>query len=1042
MLIMILSSFIDNPLILFAVFIGFIFVFVFLTRQQARIPQDTRAGPPSDYFQRTMGPFRSPDLPRLGKWIIIPIAIVGVIGFILFQNWWLNIDVLRYLYNSKASLDWWSIQFFDNHYFYACIGVGLIIALSDPRISITRGIDGKRQLYLHSKFLGIVRLLRNQFTSYATEGSFPLQFNNLTYDDKVSIKYGLAWKFVEFLVGTLVIGPTIAQGLALQYMMISQWLASQQLSWLDLIQRILSILWTRLFTAELPTGTWLIENSPLLEAIAWLNTPINIICILWGIRQGVSLVFGLLRGNVVKAFKAIIIIGLAALTPAVFQIPNQVFDITTPFYIQSMVIGEIILLVLAVFFSIREGLVQRFVNLIYRQKIILTAIVLLASIGLLYGPIVVAVQYAPAIEGNWKNWIWTPQVQPTIEYTNWATGLDDITEGNLAAAINTGENIEILDKVRVFNDAAAALRLRSQIGVNWMDLKNIDVIWLNDTEYWVSALTLVMPSGGDEWRTERLIVTHSERILAIDAHTGEIVPAEDVFNITTPIAIYYGEDGLFASSNQIYYDVPGFTENHLTDYTGPQQYDGDPDYVLSGFNLMWYFSGVFGQERLQLDFARGDYGDIKMLYLRDVNERIDNILLPDMRVDDDPLLVSDGDRLYYALYVYIDREMPSEYLNYANQLNTKNGFPVQDHRFWRAFSIVLIDAYDGSISGHLLNTNEENYVLDFYQNIYQEWNTPVPSWLTPQLRYPEFLYEKQIASYNKFHVKDPDVWQGNTDFFGLTTSAVGSAIEDVRYIVFNLNGERVWAAVRLVEKDQSPGKNLAAMYVALNGKNLGENFLLLGGEGAVIGPQTALDAISNFSPTKSLLSLHPNWAPGNILMYVINGTLYYFVPYYAETATTLAPAMISSVDALTQRVGFYVINNPQDAVEVGEGTARAFADLVGQQVELTAELRKQQVLDTFEDLGYTPIKTGEPAANFDVTTNLRYVSEEDWESTQTAITAYIDTWVAPFNLTNVLYWDTIDDKDNRFLHIGVLLEGLAFPDALGLYALRIQYQTG
>jgi hypothetical protein len=1042
MLIMILSSFIDNPLILFAVFLGFIFIFVVLTRQQARIPRSTGTGPPSDYFQRTIGPFRSPELPRLGKWIIIPIAIVGVIGFILFQNWWLNVDILQYLYSSKANLNWWSIQFLDNQYFYACIGVGLLIALSDPRISITRDIEGKRQIHLHSKFLGIVRLLRTQFTSYTMQGSFPLQFNNLTYDDQVSIKYGVAWKLVEFVIGTMIIGPTIAQGLALQFMVISQWLTSQQLSWFDLGQRILSILWTRLFTSELPSGTWLIENSPILEAIAWLNTPISIICILWGVRQGVSLVFGLLRGNVVKAFKSIIIIGLAALTPNVLQIPNQVFDITTPFYIQSMVIGESTLLVLAIFFSLRERLVQRFVNLIYRRKIILTIIVLLTSIGLLYGPIIVAVQYAPAIQGNWKNWIWTPQIQPTIEYTNWATGVEGVTAGNLAAAINTGENIEILEKVRVFNDAAAKLRLKSQIGVNWMDLQNIDVIWMNNTEYWVSALTLVMPTGGDEWRTERLIVTHSERILAIDAHNGEIVPVADVFNITAPTAIYYGEDGLFASSDQIYIDVPGFQENHLTDYTGPEKYDGNPDYVLSGLNLMWYFSGIFGQEQLRLDFARGDYGDIKMLYLRDVNKRLEKILLPDMRVDDDPLLVSDGEHLYYALYVYIDREMPSQYLNYANQLNTKNGIPVQDQRFWRVFSIVLIDAYDGTISGYLLNTNEDNYVLDFYRTVYQEWNTPVPSWLTPQLRYPEFLYDKQIASYNKFHVTNPDVWQGNTNFFDLTTSSSGSAIEDVRYIVFNLNGETYWAAVRLVEKDQSPGKNIAAMYVALNGENLGENFLLLGSGDAVIGPQTVLDTISNFSPTKSLLSLHPNWNSGNILMYGINGTLYYFVPFYAETSTTLAPAMIASVDALTQRVGYYVINNPQNAIEVGLGTANAYADLVGQQVELTAERRRQQILDTFEEMGYTPIKTSEPVANYDETTNLRYLNEADWETTRITLTSYSDTWVAPFNLTNVLYWETTDDNDNRFLHIGVLLKGLAFPDALGLYALQIQYQSG
>ena len=176
-------------------------------------------------------------------------------------------------------------------------------------------------------------------------------------------------------------------------------------------------------------------------------------------------------------------------------------------------------------------------------------------------------------------------------------------------------------------------------------------------------------------------------------------------------------------------------------------------------------------------------------------------------------------------------------------------------------------------------------------------------------------------------------------------------------------------------------------------------------------------------------------------MYVINDNLYYFVPYYAGTATALAPAMITAVDASTQRVGFYLITNPQDAIEVGEGTARAYADLVGQQVQLTAERRRQQVLDTVENLGYTPIKTGEPAANFDETTSLRYLNEEEWETTQTTLTSYINTWVAPFNLTNVLYWETADDDDNKFLHIGVLLDGLAFPDALGLYALRIQYQS-
>jgi hypothetical protein len=245
------------------------------------------------------------------------------------------------MYDLKAGLDWWNIYFLNNHYFYACITIGLLIALSDPRVTTARDATGKRTIYLHSKFWGVVKIIRGLVSQYSVDGVFPTRISGLIYDDKVSLRLGLAWKGLEFLVGTLVIGPPLAQGLALQYLMISKWVAAQNISWITLLQRTTSVLWTRLFTSDLPTGLWLIDNSPILEFLTFIRPLVNMVCILWGIRQGISLIINVLRGNVPKVFKSIVLIALTVLTPILLGIPTQVFDITTPFYVRSLVIGEL-----------------------------------------------------------------------------------------------------------------------------------------------------------------------------------------------------------------------------------------------------------------------------------------------------------------------------------------------------------------------------------------------------------------------------------------------------------------------------------------------------------------------------------------------------------------------------------------------------------------------------------------------------------------------------------------------------------------------------
>jgi magnesium-transporting ATPase (P-type) len=135
-------------------------VFV-LARRQGRLPWNPS---PRDNFRAPRPPYKPLDIPRfeiprIGKWVIMPTAIIGVIAFILFQNWWLNVSILRSMYDLKAGLDWWSIQFLNNHYFNACLCIGLLIALSDPRISITRDVDGEKRIYLHSQLLGALKVV-------------------------------------------------------------------------------------------------------------------------------------------------------------------------------------------------------------------------------------------------------------------------------------------------------------------------------------------------------------------------------------------------------------------------------------------------------------------------------------------------------------------------------------------------------------------------------------------------------------------------------------------------------------------------------------------------------------------------------------------------------------------------------------------------------------------------------------------------------------------------------------------------------------------
>ena len=962
---------------------------------------------------RRNGVFRFPQLPQL-KWVMIPIVLGAVIASILIVNFYLNFSIHQYLYQSKAGIDWWGITYLNNSYFYAILGIGALLALSDPRLIIEKTPEGKKEYYLHSKFWGLVDAIRGQVYEFQSFSPFPTASSLGQQHDQISLKRGILWKFAEFAFGALIIAPSLAKEWALRFLLFSNWMNEQGISLIGLVQRIGGIFYGRFFLAQAPTGAWLIENSPVFEVLYWLRIPALLLGIIWGIRLFISFVLNIRAGIIFKSLRSLATIGLIALTVTMITMPTQAFDVTTPYFLRTVLIGWIILAALTVFFSIGDTRVQSTIGSIFRKKAILTALVLIISLSLLSGPLIVLVQINPEIQGKFVDYLWIPKYLPNVEFTRWATGVESIVEEDIQTAMNTGENLQILSNIRLFNRESAKTRLLPSIQFNWMDIGDPDIVNIGGNEYWISALTLIQPPGGDVWRSARLLLTHSEKVLGLNAHDGQILTnaAETVFGVNGTPQVYYGEDGLFASSPMVYVGLPNVANETHIDQLDQRKYSGDPDYVLTGFNRFWFFSGLFGQEQLRWDFGRGDYGDVNMLYLRDVSTRLSQMLLPGMVLDTDPYLVSDGSRLYYSFYVYLERSMPTEYLDYAHY--------VSSAQFFRLFANVLVDAYDGKITGYLLGTDEQNYVSDFYRSVYTLWDNVPPSWLVSQLRYPEFLFNKMIDAYNFYHVSDADKWQKNTDFFQLTTNSAGTVIEEVRFVTFSLDQQSMWAGVRLVEVFKGSGKNLAGVYVALNGEDLGRILLLRPGNIAIIGPQTAFDTINNFGSTKSLLTLNTNWVSGNTLSYVINGAIYYFIPYYARSETTLSPAMMTVVNALTQKVGFYVIFNPQDAVEVSTAAQKAYQNLVGQTVEVSAEARKQNVLNEFAAMNYT-LRTPQEL-NPNVAFNegeITYLLDSDFPAVQTLIDSFVSQFVQPLGTDTVLSWETLE-SGNSNLNFGVL----------------------
>ncbi len=551
------------------------------------------------------------------------------------------------------------------------------------------------------------------------------------------------------------------------------------------------------------------------------------------------------------------------------QIPYWAMNVTIPFEWGAIVTAVVTLIGLTIFFQLRSS--KETVPIMRRRRAAVIAVAVLI-VALLVVNLGAVAYYNLNFNNNYINFLWTPQVSKQVAVSSWAAGIDNFTQSSISQ-VPQGNATTTLSLIRNWDTSSSQTQSKNQIGVNYLQLNTPSIVYVHGEEYWVTTTTFSYPNPGD-WRAVHLIYTHSSKIIVMNTHTGEFVSATQAFDIPSQPLMYYGEDNSLSKgfSNDVYVgvkDAPPEIENVT--------YSGQPDYTLCGAQRSLWFL-----EQGQLGYAfSSPQNCIAMLHNREVFQRVQNILISGLIEDGATYLVTNGTSLFFAIQVYIDYPLHSGFANVP-------GTPIQN--YMRFFGVVLVNIANGQVQGYTLPGNDD-FLTSFYKQYYPSWGA-IPSWLQPQMRYPEQLlgnqqYLGQLDADFVDHVGSTQADASNFLSGSLFYTRPNST--EVLYIPFVIGNNVSFSAVQLVEYTSSSGRNLAGLYVVYGGDQLGKTYLYQTNSTAIqglplLGPSAALSEFNTDAATKTELTL-TGATPGNILLYPVNGHLYYFIPAYISQAS-------------------------------------------------------------------------------------------------------------------------------------------------------------
>ena len=901
---------------------------------------------------------------RNGKRFLV-YAVFGLVALVVLlytAYTLLTWSIYEHTYATKFGIDWFNTVFYHGYAFIVPALFALLVIYPYPKRSD-----------LFALFRSVTATSRTrEYHDYtvSTEGVIPAEAmatSKFLWVGWQMIKYVLAY-LVAYATQGFLFYPNVTQSIMLDLYGFG--------TWID-VPRILAL---PIFPAS---GQALVALIPTMQTQYYILISVTgSIVFIIGMRFFLNLLSDLLtkRGN--KWIIDLLAIAFLFMFAIWLGAPYWLMNVMTPLiYVVLAVLMVASLFGIAYFKLSGKGLVP-----ITARRRALTKVVSIVIILILVGSLGTLAYYGINWNNNWLQYEWTPQIQKQIFVTRWAAGISNVSTTSVAN-VPTGNTTQMLSLIRQWDSNASLIRSQSQIGVNYLAIPNAEIVYLNSQQYWIQPTTIVYPPGGTSWISEHLIYTHADRIIVLNAHTGQYVSLSQALGIQpnpqldNPL-IYYGEQGGFY--NNVYVNI-----QNEPPQIGNVTYTGQPDYVLSGAQRsLWFF--MHGLSTWGFAFSPPQ-NSIEMLFNRNIYNRVGSALINGLVVDPQSYLVTNGNKLYYAVMVYIDYPL-------------QTGFSASD--YLRNFGVVLVNVNTGTMYPYLLN-NSTSFISAFFKKYYPNWNQSPPSWLVPQLRYPQQLLGTQTSPGQLdadflFHVNSPTTWKSGSDFYERPSST------PVYYMLVNQGNTIYYVGLQLAEFMLSPGHNLGGIYIAYGGSKLNQISLYQvstssNSTNKIIGPKAALQALDTNPQIKDQLTLLTNPTLGDVLPYLLNSQLYYFIPVYVNTGSS---------SAVITKLAFMVVVDATNGVSAfGSSSRQAYVSLLASEnetipVTLTTNstITLQTVASAITSRGYQISTPNFVNANVGYDVASISLSNTSLASVNATVNSFLKQYAAPSNIHTIYEW--------------------------------------
>lgn len=373
-------------------------------------------------------------------------------------------------------------------------------------------------------------------------------------------------------------------------------------------------------------------------------------------------------------------------------------------------------------------------------------------------------------------------IQRNIDATQFAIGLDTVEVQDFEPDFSIGdeelvENADVIDNIRLWDPEAnvagatfqtqQALRGFYEIGDIDIDRYEIDG---ETTQVAIATRELDRSNVPQQsWEGTTLAYTHGYGVVAAPTNerTNDGAPNYAVSGV--PIRDGAGldieEPGLYFGEGQDGYVIVDSRRQEIDyeDESGtpvPTDYTGADGVDMGSFARRAAFALRFGDVNPLVSGNVTD--DSRILYFRDVRERLDNVA-PFLSFDADPYpAVVDGRILWI-----VDGYTTTDRFPYGQRAIT-DGLDGTASGLDRRFNYVrnsvkaTIDAYDGTITLHVVD--DEDPIIDAYEQAFPDlFANEAPSEdLQAHFRYPEDLFRVQTNMWARYHIEEPGAFYTNS----------------------------------------------------------------------------------------------------------------------------------------------------------------------------------------------------------------------------------------------------------------------------------------